>query len=153
MGDDGAGLVALEQLREGWMLPTEVELVDGGTWGMNLLPLIEGVDQLLFLDAIHAGSTPGAIVELVGDEVPRGLGHKLSPHQIDLREVLALAMLRGTLPSTLAVIGVEPATVEMRTTLSPVVEAAIPLMVARAVSWLETCGHECTPLEPAACTS
>ena len=41
MGDDGLGLVALERLRDGWDIPPDVELVDGGTWGMNLLPVIE----------------------------------------------------------------------------------------------------------------
>jgi hydrogenase maturation protease len=37
MGDDGVGVAALQRLRTDWTLPPEVELVDGGTWGMNLL--------------------------------------------------------------------------------------------------------------------
>ena len=41
MGDDGVGLAALERLRDDWDMPADVELVDGGTWGMNLLPVIE----------------------------------------------------------------------------------------------------------------
>ncbi|HEX8723977.1 MAG TPA: hydrogenase maturation protease, partial [Gemmatimonadaceae bacterium] len=41
MGDDGLGLAALERLREEWEIPAAVELVDGGTWGMTLLPLLE----------------------------------------------------------------------------------------------------------------
>jgi hydrogenase maturation protease len=153
MGDDGVGLAALERLRDGWDVSPDVELVDGGTWGMNLLPLIESADQLLLLDAIRSGSTPGTVTELVGDAVPRGLDHKLSPHQIDLREVLALAMLRDTLPRQLAAIGIEPACVTMSTTLSAPVEAAIPLMLARTAAWLETRGHRCARLAPLACTS
>ena len=153
MGDDGVGLAALERLRDDWDVSPDVELVDGGTWGMNLLPLIESADQLLLLDAIRSGSAPGTVTELLGDAVPRGLDHKLSPHQIDLREVLALAMLRDMLPRQLAAIGVEPASVTMSTTLSAPVEAAIPLMLARAAVWLETRGHRCARLAPLACTS
>lgn len=151
MGDDGVGLAALERLRDDWDVSPEVELVDGGTWGMNLLPLLETADQVLLLDAIRSGSPPGTVTELVGDAVPRGLDHKLSPHQIDLREVLALTMLRDTLPRELVAIGVEPAQVTMSITLSAPVEAAIPLMLARAAVWLETHGHRCAQLAPLEC--
>ena len=52
MGDDGLGLAALERLRmEG--VAADVELVDGGTWGLTLLPIIESAARVLFLDAIE----------------------------------------------------------------------------------------------------
>jgi hydrogenase maturation protease len=153
MGDDGAGLAALERLRDEWEISPDVELVDGGTWGMNLLPMIEMADAVLLLDAIANNREPGTLIELVGEEVPRGLEHKLSPHQIDLREVLALAMLRGTLPPQLAAIGVEPAVVAMGTTLSAPVAAAIPAMLARTACWLEALGCRCAPRAPLECTS
>lgn len=154
MGDDGVGLAALECLRSEWELPPEVELVDGGTWGMNLLPLIEDADRVVLLDAIQAGSPPGTLVELEGDNVPRTLSHKLSPHQIDLREVLAVAMLRGTLPRTLVALGIEPAEVEMRTSLSVPVDEALPSLVWRVVTRLESFGHPCARrVSSPACTS
>lgn len=141
MGDDGIGLAALEQLNGSRQLPGGVELVDGGTWGMNLLPLIESAETVILLDAIRLGRPAGTVIELEGDAVPRRLAHKLSPHQIDLGEVLAVAALRGTLPQRLYAIGLEPAVVEMRTSLSPAVEAALPLMLARVVDRLEALGH------------
>ncbi|MGD9524036.1 MAG: HyaD/HybD family hydrogenase maturation endopeptidase [Gemmatimonadales bacterium] len=153
MADDGAGLAALDLLARTWQLPDSVELLDGGTWGMNLLPTIEAADTVLLLDAIHTGGPPGAPVELEGPEIPAILRHKLSPHQIDLGEVLALAALRGTLPERLVAIGVEPAELTMRTALSAPVAAALPGMVARAVARLQGYGVPAIPAEPAACTS
>jgi hydrogenase maturation protease len=154
MADDGAGLVALEQLRDGWSLPDGVELVDGGTWGMNLLPMIEGAERVIFLDAIHGGESPGTVIEIEGAALPHVLHHKLSPHQIDLGEVLALATLRGTLPADLRAIGIEPEVVEMRTTLSPSVTRALPALLARVVARLEAAGFRCVPRPGvAACTS
>ncbi|MGH7521399.1 MAG: hydrogenase maturation protease, partial [Gemmatimonadales bacterium] len=41
MGDDGLGLITLDHLRTAYAFPPDVELVDGGTWGMNLLPVVE----------------------------------------------------------------------------------------------------------------
>jgi hydrogenase maturation protease len=129
MSDDGVGLVVLERLRQPGMVADDVDLVDGGTWGMNLLPVIEGATHLLLVDAIGAGAAPGTVARLEREMLPRVLGHKLSPHQIDLREVLALATLRGTLPERAVAIGVEPDRIALGTTLSPVVEAAVPQIV------------------------
>lgn len=124
MGDDGAGLALLDRLR-GVSLPAAVTLADGGTWGLNLLPEVESADRLLILDAVRAGRPPGGLVVLERDQIPRFLSTKLSPHQIDLREVLALAELRGTLPRETVVIGIEPDRVELRTDLSPAVLAGL----------------------------
>ena len=129
MADDGVGLAALARLEEEWFVPRDVELVDGGTWGMNLLPVIESADRVLILDAIDLGDPPGTLIRLEGDDIPRFLALKLSPHQVDLREVLALAELRGTLPSQLIALGIQPEQVEMSTAFSPVVAARLDQLV------------------------
>lgn len=145
MGDDGLGLAALARLQDD--PPEGAELVDGGTWGMNLLPILEAADRVLLLDAIDRECPPGTPIELSGAEVPRYLAVKLSPHQVDLRDVLALAELRGTLPRELVVLGLQPARVELGLELSEPVAEGVPAMVsaarARLAAWQEA---------PAACT-
>jgi hydrogenase maturation protease len=148
MGDDGAGVAALERLRLEWELPAEVELVDGGTWGMNLLPLVESAERLILLDAIRTGAAPGTLTVLTRAELPRFFSLKLSPHQIDLREVLALAELRGALPEDLVALGVEPARVEMEPSLSPPVRAAMGKLVHLVLDRLELAGHRCVRRAP-----
>lgn len=143
MGDDGAGLAALARLREDWLLPEGVELVDGGTWGMNLLPIIEGCPCVLLLDAIDAGSPPGTLTVLERAEIPRYFQLKLSPHQIDLREVLGLAELRGKLPARLIAIGVQPERIEMGITLSAPVARAVDKVAHAAVDALALAGFAC----------
>jgi len=144
MGDDGLGLAALAGLRSQWRFEPEIEWVDGGTWGMNLLPTIESAGRLLLLDAIRAGAEPGDLVVLQRHDLPRWLGLKLSPHQIDLKEVLALAELRGRLPEQTVAVGLEPAVVELGCELSPIVEANLHILVAAAVGGLEHWGHTAT---------
>lgn len=140
MGDDGLGLEALERLRNEWRFDDSVALVDGGTWGLNLLPVLESADHVLVLDAIRTGRPPGTLVMLEGAQVPRGLSTKLSPHQIDLREILALAELRGTLPDVIVALGVEPGVVELRQGLSPLVEQRLDQVVAIAIDQLQLWG-------------
>ena len=144
MGDDGVGLAALELVAAEWRLPPTVELLDGGTWGLNLLHRIESAGQVLFLDAVRAGRKPGDLIELDRFEVPRRLDLKLSPHQIDLREVLALAEWRGTLPPELACLGLEPDSVELRAGLSPVVAGRLERLTDAAAARLLAWGHPVT---------
>lgn len=154
MGDDALGLRALDRLAELWALPTDVELRDGGTWGMNLLPVIERAGRVLFLDAIDVGAQAGAEVTLERHELPRYFVLKVSPHQVDLREVLALAEWRGTLPADTVAIGLQPQRIELGRDLSPVLETALDRMVARAARRLQAWGHAVAPRpEPASCTS
>lgn len=140
MADDGVGLAALARLDDEWFAPHGVSLVDGGTWGMNLLHIVEGADHLLILDAIDIGGAAGSIVRLEGDDIPRFLAQKVSPHQIDLREVLALAELRGMLPTHLVALGIQPERIELSTSLSPVVESHIEQLVCMAVATLRGWG-------------
>lgn len=141
MGDDGLGLAALARLREGWRFRPYVELIDGGTWGMNLLHFIEGAKRVLIIDAIDVGAEPGSPVVLERDALPRFLSTKLSPHQIDLREVLALAEFRGKLPADTVAIGLQPERVEMSSELSATLEAHLDELVQAVVDRLAVWGH------------
>lgn len=142
MGDDGFGLAALRRLEENWYLE-DVELVDGATWGMSLLPLIEDADRVILLDAVDAGVEPGAVVALERDRLPVYLTRKLSPHQVDLQDVFAAAALRGRLPEDTVVIGVQPESVVLSLDLTPAVANATRAAASIAVARLRRWGHRC----------
>jgi len=144
MGDDGVGLFALSQLQDDWFLGSDVEVVDGGTWGLNLLPVLDNASRVIVFDAVSIGQAPGTMVELRGGQIPRYLERqKLSPHQVDLRDVLALCELRETSPGELIVFGVQPERVELGASLSPCVEGQVPAMVRAAASQLRAWGMVC----------
>ncbi len=146
MGDDGLGLVALEHLRTDWRFDPPLSLVDGGTWGMNLLHEIEDAERVLLVDAINADRPPGALIVLEREDLPRFFAMKLSPHQIDMKEVLAVAELRGTLPDETVAIGLQPERVELSTELSEAVRDGVTSLLARIIRQLEAWGHRAEPL-------
>jgi len=135
MGDDGLGLELLARARLACPDP-RVEFVDGGTAGMELLPLVEDARRLLILDAV-AGDVPGEVVELGGDQIPRLLATKLSPHQVGLLDVFAAARLLGREPPLVAVVGIVPDVVDVQVGLTSAVAAALPAAAARAVELIE----------------
>jgi hydrogenase maturation protease len=145
LGDDALGLVALERLHNGWILPDTVTLHDGGTWGMSLLPTIEDATHVLFLDAIDRREVPGTFLRLEGAEIPATLAQMVSPHQIDLREVLAVTMLRGTFPDSAVAVGLQPETLATQVALSSIVASKIDEVVEAAIVQLRAWGHVCVP--------
>ena len=148
MGDDGLGLAAIARLQEVWRLPDGVEVVDGGTWGMNLLPVIEDAGRVLLIDAVATGAAPGTLHLLERNRIPKYLATKISPHQVDLRDVLALAELRGTLPEQTVAVGLEPAAVELSNTLSDTLRVRLDDLVTAIVAQLARWGIPCTAVEP-----
>jgi len=129
MNDDALGVTAIEELQARYRFPAGVTVVDGGTLGLDLLPMIEGVRKLLIIDAIDMGAAPGDLFRLEGDEVPRAFANKLSVHQMGVQDLLAVAELQGHVPEKLVVWGVQPGSIEMEMRLTPAVaEAMAPLL-------------------------
>ncbi len=110
-------------------LPEDVEIVDGGTAGLNLLYYLEGVDRLVIIDAVETGGPPGTIVRLAGDKVPAYMALKVSPHEITLPDFLAAAKLRDLYPREVIVWGMQPESLEVGVDLSPEVAACLPDLV------------------------
>jgi hydrogenase maturation protease len=149
MGDDGLGLHVLARLQAEWTFDASVLLIDGGTWGMKLLPDIEDAGRLMFLDAINTvRHPPGTVLLLEKDEIPLITDHnKLSPHQVGLQEVMAVSEFRGTLPADTCAVGVVPLTIDLATELSPVVLAGVDACIAKLIARLQEWGHTCTRAE------
>jgi hydrogenase maturation protease len=130
MGDEGVGVAVVRRLQQaGEGLPPGTELVDGGTLGLDLLPLVARSDGLIVVDAVELGALPGSFRVLRGDEIGLRLGGQVSSHEIGLADLLAAARLTGALPEQVSLVGVQPAVVEPGLELSTAVEAAVPGVV------------------------
>jgi hydrogenase maturation protease len=145
--DEGFGVRAVEALQAGWQFDGEIALVDGGTQGLYLLPLVQSARRLLILDAVDYGLPPGTLKRLDGDAVPRFLGaKKMSLHQSGFQEVLQLACLTGTLPDEVVLIGCQPEELDdyggsLRPCVKAALAQALPLALAQLAAW----GHAARP--------
>ena len=139
--DEGVGVRVVERLLERYQFPREVQVIDGGTLGLNLLSYVEDASRLLVIDAVEAGKPPGSLVRLTGEEIPAFLDvSKLSAHQQGLQELLAVAKLRGRLPREVVFWGVELESRDVGLELSPSVEAQLGAVVEAALSELAAWG-------------
>lgn len=136
MNDDAVGIRAVEELQKRYLFPEIVDLLDGGTLGLDLLPRLEGVEKLLIIDALQMGATPGAVFRLEGEEVPRAFANKLSVHQMGLQDLLAVSELQGHLPPQVVVCGAQAESIEMGLQMSAAVTEAMDELLASVVAVL-----------------
>ena len=67
--DDGAGVAAVVRLARERSVPPGVWVLDGGTLGLSLLPLVESGRDVILVDAVRTEAPPGTLVRLEGDDV------------------------------------------------------------------------------------
>lgn len=118
MGDEGVGVHALNEFQRRYILPEWVEVVDGGTAGLDLLPFIEGRDNVLIIDAVMFGREPGYIELIENDAIPVKLSFKGSMHHFALMDVLSILKLAGSYPTEICIVGIQPGSIELGLDLS-----------------------------------
>jgi hydrogenase maturation protease len=140
LSDEGVGVRAIEEFKRTYRLPPEVEIIDGGTTGMEMLEDLANATHLIIVDAVRSKKPPATIVRIADEDVPVFFKTKLSPHQIGLSDVLATLALSGEQPGSVTVIGVEPVSLETGMELTPQIEALLPTLTAHLAAELSRLG-------------
>jgi len=136
--DDGAGIRVLQTLEKSLGADGRVRFVDGGTIGFMLAALMDEAPDLLVIDAVRMAEPPGSVHCFEDEAMDRFLvGRTSSVHEIGLRDLLDMARLSGKFPRRRALVGVEPATVELGEQLSPEVEQGVQSAVKLARDLLD----------------
>lgn len=146
-GDEGFGVRTVEALGDQYEFPRHVELMDGGTQGLFLLPFVKAARRVIIFDAVDYRMPPGSLKVVWNDEIPAFLGaNKMSMHQIGFQEVLALAQFQGEYPDEMVLIGVQPEDMtDFGGSLRDSVKARVPEAIALALEILARWG---APGEP-----
>jgi hydrogenase maturation protease len=149
--DEGIGIRAVEELQRRYLFPDDVEIIDGGTSGIELLRFIDDVDHFLIIDALSAGHPPGSVLRVEGADVPATFETRITPHQLGLSDLLATAKLTGKMPAHVVLFGVEPKTLESGLEFSPEVGGALDKLLGKVVEELRRLGYaveECAERAP-----
>jgi hydrogenase maturation protease len=144
--DEGVGVRALKELERQYTFPENVELLDGGTSGIELLRHIRNRDYLIIIDCMKCGQDPGTVVRVEGQDVPTAFRTRISPHQLGLSDLLAAAMLTDELPENLVLFGVEPESIDIGLDLTDKVEASIEKLTGAVIDELRSAGCTIVPV-------
>jgi hydrogenase maturation protease len=128
--DEGVGVVAARALaHEGF--PVEVEVVEGGTGGFDLVFELEGREQSILVDAVDMGTEPGTVRVFTPAEVEAELAEPIaSLHQVGLLDVIEIGGMTGKMPPV-TIVGVQPKEIAPGFGLSTQVGTAITEVIAQ----------------------
>jgi hydrogenase maturation protease len=119
LSDEGIGVRIVEALAAAHEWPDDVELLDGGTSGMELLDMVADRDCLIVADAVNADAPAGQVIRLENDDIRMLFETRFSPHQLGLSDLLAALRLVDKAPRRVIVVGVVPQNLALGMDLSP----------------------------------
>jgi hydrogenase maturation protease len=140
--DDGLGPQVIERLKE-VKLPNNVDVMDLGTSGMDILHYSAKYEKIIFVDAIRLSKSPGTVYRIkprevqVSDNEIRDVIY-MSMHEIDLERVISLGRRLGQMPENLVIIGCEPKeTGRMKIGLTEEVSSSVPNIIRLILEEIE----------------
>ncbi len=134
--DDAVGMLAARMVAENSRLPREVEVIEGGTLGLDLLHAGYGISHLLVLDAVDTGGAPGTLTRFEGQELA-DLPTSKSVHLLGLSDLMNVLQLMEAPPTKIVLLGVQPESTDWGTSLTAPVESAQNDLVEAAIEQIE----------------
>jgi len=132
--DDGVGVAVVRELAKR-RAPQDVDLIDAGTGGFDVMFRIRGARRVVIVDACRSGSEPGAVFRLPAREAMTPVEHRYSLHGLRWDHALFAGsrMFGDAFADHAEVVLVEAREFGFGLELSPPVRAA----AARVVALLE----------------
>jgi hydrogenase maturation protease len=138
--DEGIGVRTVESLLEKYQFSDDVDVVDGGTAGMELLEIIANKEHVILIDAVNTGAEPGTIVTLIDEEVPALFRSRISPHQLGISDLLGVMSITGETPKHFTLFGVVPFSMATGVELTSEMLPLKDILVNNVVTKLEALG-------------
>ncbi len=134
--DDGVGVFTAHYLQRNFSFTPEVEILDGGTLGFNLLEYFLEYENVFIVDSISLDDVPGSIYKIPSEELLGGGRYKSTAHEIEVLEMLEAASLYEK-RAKVTVFGIVPKDIEKTNIgLSPEIVDKFALFVETVIEEL-----------------
>lgn len=139
LSDEGIGVRVIEEFERRYTC-SGLDILDGGTAGMELLDDLSKRSLVIIVDAIKSEEPPGTIRLLANDQVPIFFAQKLSPHQLGLSDVLSALLMIDEFPEQLFLLGVVPESLEPGIGLTAALTERVPEVLKELKALLQSQG-------------
>ncbi len=137
--DEGVGVFVANTLVETYNFTPKIEIIDGGTFGLDLLPYIENKEKVLIVDAVNFGKQPGYVEVLKNDEIMVQINTKMSVHHLGLSDIISATKLRDTEPEEMVMVGIQPkslkTSIELTSEIKNKIDDIIKTILAQLSKW------------------
>lgn len=138
LSDEGFGVRVVEFLQSSYEFPKNVQLLDGGTLGVELMHFVVGTKKLLIIDSIDGGVESGKEFHLRGDEIKNHFTQKISVHEVGIQDILTILEVTDKKIPVTELIGVQPYKIEVGTELTAEMKKFVPIFAEKALKILTT---------------
>lgn len=129
--DDGIGIRVIKEL-EKLEFFKDIEIIDGGTSGTDLVFLAKNCEKIIIIDAIDTGKNTGDVINIKIDDIEEFIRkdyRSLSLHDLNLADVLKLIKALR-IKTRISIIGIKPKSIDFGDKLSPEIERKIPKLIS-----------------------
>jgi len=118
--DDGVAIYATKYLEKNYTFEPNIEIINGGVEGINLLNLFMEYKHIIILDAIEIDDEAGAIYHIPSYELT-GYGlNSGGAHEIGVLQCFDILELMGKEIPKSSIIGIIPHTIDVKIDLSDI---------------------------------
>lgn len=145
--DDGVGIYACAYLNANYTFTPEIEIINGGVEGINLLNLFLENDRIIILDTINLDDEAGSIYNIPSYELS-GYGlNSGGAHEVGVMQCLDMIELMGhPLPES-NVIGIIPQSITFHMGLSDELTKVFNAYINTVINYLKTIEIDVTQKE------
>ena len=136
LSDEGFGVRVVEYLKNNYRFAQNVQLVDGGTLGVELTHFIIGTQKLLIIDSIDGGAEAGKIFHLKDAEILNHFTQKISAHEVGIQDILTMLEVTGKKIPCVELIGAQPYSLDAGINLTPPMQKLLPVFADKALEIL-----------------
>lgn len=136
LSDEGFGVRVVEFLKDNYAFPDNVQLLDGGTLGVELMHFVVGTSKLLIIDSIDGGAEAGKIFHLRGDEILNHFTQKISVHEVGIQDILTMLEVTGKKIPCVELLGAQPYSLELGLNLTSPMQKLIPIFAEKSLEIL-----------------
>jgi len=135
--DEGVGVRCVEYLRSKG-LDEGIKLVDGATFGFDLLEEMKGFEKVVIVDAVDMGKEPGYVASFDAEQIiSLSSSKKFSVHEIDLVDVIQVGKKIGYNFNNVRIVGIQPGEVSQGDSLSEIVTEKLSALTERVLKEID----------------
>jgi hydrogenase maturation protease len=140
LADEGFGVHFVRHFEDSYILPENVEIVDGGVMGYVLLDVFDRSDFIIVIDCIKLEDEPGSIYRFTHEEFITKLPPPTSAHEVKFSDVLIKAEMIGDLPEMIFLCIVPKEFKDMDLKMTQDLKKCLPVMESLLIKELESLG-------------
>ncbi len=137
--DEGIGVRIIEQLQK-IELPGNVEVIDGGTAGTELLDILSDRQKVIVVDAVQYDCPPGTVLRFSIEDLASVEKSIVSLHNIGIAETFEMAKLIGCEPNDVIIFGIKPERIDCGLEITEKMKSIIPQTVELILAELKSSG-------------